>query len=94
MANGSIGLFVSAVVLVAIVGSNLWNKDDLKRYQQLKNKSRFGGKRLPAAEQEELNSLSKILVIIVGVQMRASSISPPTLSFHRTAFGGRLIQTS
>ena len=59
MATGSIGLIVSAVVLVAIVGSSLWNSDDLKRYQELKNKRRFSGKRLPALELEEFDRLAR-----------------------------------
>lgn len=59
MAAGLIGLIVGAVVLIAIVGASLRNSDDLKRYQALKNKRRFSGKRLAASELEELDHLTK-----------------------------------
>jgi hypothetical protein len=37
----------------------MYTKDDLKRLQELMNKRRFGGKKLPIAEQQELDSLAK-----------------------------------
>jgi FtsZ-interacting cell division protein ZipA len=59
MAAGAIGLIIGAIVLVAIVCSSLWNSEDVKRYQALKNKRRFDGKRLSAQELEELDRLAK-----------------------------------
>lgn len=59
MDNGAIGLIFGAIVLVGIVGTSLMNRDDLNRYQALKNKRRFSGKRLSAAEQDEICKLSK-----------------------------------
>jgi hypothetical protein len=60
MSDGAaVGLVVGAVVLVAIAGASMWNTDNLKRYQELKNKRRFGGKRLSLPELEELNRLAK-----------------------------------
>jgi hypothetical protein len=59
MDKGAIGLIIGVIVLVGIVGSGLMNKDDLNRYQALKNKRRFSGKRLPASEQEEIDKLAK-----------------------------------
>lgn len=54
-----IGIIVGIIVLVAIVGASFSNKDDLDRYQQLKNKRRFSGKRLTQEEQEEMNRLAQ-----------------------------------
>lgn len=48
---------IGLVFLVLIVLSALWNKEDLKRLQQLKNKRRFSGKRLSTDEQQELDRL-------------------------------------
>lgn len=48
---------IGFVFLVLIVLSALWNKEDLKRLQQLKNKRRFRGKRLSTDEQQELDRL-------------------------------------
>lgn len=48
---------IGSVFLALIVLSALWNRDDLKRLQHLKNKRRFSGKRLPADEQKELDRL-------------------------------------
>lgn len=59
MDKGAIGLIIGAIVLVGIVGASLINKDDLNRYQALKNKRRFGGKRLSAAEQDEIDKLAR-----------------------------------
>lgn len=59
MADGAIGLVVGVVVLVAIAGASLWNSNDLKRYQELKNKRRFSGKRLSPPELEEFYQLAR-----------------------------------
>ena len=52
-------LLIGAVVLVLILASAMWNKGDLKRLQDLKNKRRFSGKRLPPEELEELDRLMR-----------------------------------
>lgn len=54
-----VGLLVALVVLVGIVGASMWDREDLQRLQQLKNKRRFGGKRLPPHELEELDRLAR-----------------------------------
>lgn len=60
MSNGSaIAIIIGMATLAVIALSSLWNKDDLKRLQELKNKRRFGGKRLSADEQAELEQLQK-----------------------------------
>jgi len=59
MSSGTTCIVVGCVVLIAIVLSSMWNKDDLKRLQELKNKRRFSGKRLPPDELAELEQLSK-----------------------------------
>ena len=48
---------IGLVFFVLIVLTALWNSEDLKRLQQLKNKRRFSGKRLLPDEQQELNRL-------------------------------------
>lgn len=50
-------ILIGIVFFVLIVLSSLWNKDDLKRYQELKNKRRFSGRRLTPDEQAELDKL-------------------------------------
>lgn len=50
---------VGAIVFVAIVCASLFNKGDLDRYQRLKNKRRFSGRRLSPSEQEEIDRLSR-----------------------------------
>lgn len=50
-----VGLVVVALVLIV----SLTNKGDLKRYQELKNKRRFSGKRLPSDELAELEKLAR-----------------------------------
>lgn len=55
----AIGLIVSAIILLGIVATSMYDADDLKRLQLLKNKKRFGGKRLPLDEAAELDALSK-----------------------------------
>lgn len=50
---GAVSLIVGLVFVVAIAGSSLWNKEELARYQALKNKRRFGGKRLSPEDQAE-----------------------------------------
>lgn len=54
-----VGFIIGAFVLVAIVASSLTNKDDLNRYQQLKNKRRFSGRRLSLDEQSEIDRLAR-----------------------------------
>ncbi|MBO9872469.1 MULTISPECIES: hypothetical protein [Xanthomonas] len=54
-----IGFIIGAIVLVGIIGASLSNKGDLNRYQQLKNKRRFSGKRLTPSEQEEIDHLAR-----------------------------------
>jgi hypothetical protein len=55
--NAMVGLVVGAIVLVIIVIISFANSDDLKRLQHLKNKRRFGGRRLPPEEEQELDRL-------------------------------------
>lgn len=57
--SGAIPLLVGLVVVVAIVGSALSGKEELARYQALKNKRRFSGRRLPPNEQAEFDRLAK-----------------------------------
>lgn len=52
-------LLIGLIVLALIVVASMWNKEELKAYQALKNKRRFGGKRLSAADQAEYERLSK-----------------------------------
>lgn len=59
MDKAAIGLLIGLVVLVCIVGSSMSNREDLQRLQQLKNKRRFSGKRLPPDELEELDRLAR-----------------------------------
>lgn len=47
------------VVLIAMIVASMSNRDDLNRYQQLKNKRRFGGKPLSPSELEEIERLSR-----------------------------------
>ncbi|MFV0594837.1 hypothetical protein [Shewanella sp.] len=54
-----IAFFIGAFVLVAIIGISFSNKGDLDRYQQLKNKRRFSGKRLTPSEQQEIDKLAR-----------------------------------
>jgi hypothetical protein len=54
-----VAIVVGIVVVLVIVISSMSNKGDLKRLQDLKNKRRFGGKRLPIEEQQELDNLAK-----------------------------------
>lgn len=53
------GFIIGAVLLILLVLASLYNKGDLDRYQQLKNKRRFSGRRLSASEQEEIDRLSR-----------------------------------
>lgn len=58
MSNSSaIATIIGVATLVAIVLSFFWNKEDVKRLQELKNKRRFGGIRLSAGDQRELERL-------------------------------------
>jgi hypothetical protein len=52
-------IIVGAIFAIAIACSSLWNKDDLARYQALKNKRRFSGKRLQPDELAELDRLTR-----------------------------------
>lgn len=52
-------LLIGIAVLVLIVCAALWNKGDLKRLQELKNKRRFSGKRLPPDELAEFENLAR-----------------------------------
>ncbi|WP_404463066.1 hypothetical protein LG331_09820 [Vreelandella aquamarina] len=54
-----IGFVIGAIVLAGIIGASLSNKRNLDRYQQLKNKRRFSGKRLTPSEQEEIDRLAR-----------------------------------
>lgn len=53
-----VGFIIGIIVFIAIVAASLTNKDDLNRYQALKNKRRFGGKRLSDTEKEEIDKLA------------------------------------
>jgi hypothetical protein len=53
----SVAAVVSLAIFAAIFLTSLWNKEDLNRLQKLKNKRRFGGKRLTTEEQGELEKL-------------------------------------
>lgn len=55
----AVGVIVGIVVIVLIALSSLWNKEDLNRLQQLKNKRRFSGRRLSADEANELDRLKR-----------------------------------
>jgi prolyl-tRNA editing enzyme YbaK/EbsC (Cys-tRNA(Pro) deacylase) len=57
--KAALALVIGLLVLLFIVVASLTNKSDLKRLQELKNKRRFGGKRLALAEEQELNELMK-----------------------------------
>lgn len=59
MMEVGIGLVIGLLVLVGIVSVSMGNKEDLARLQQLKNKRRFSGKRLPPAEMQEFERLSR-----------------------------------
>lgn len=50
---------IGVVILAAVALTSLWNKEDLKRLQALKNKHRFSGKRLSRDEHTELENLQK-----------------------------------
>ena len=54
-----IEFIIGAVVVALILIVSLTNQGDLKRYQELKNKRRFSGKRLPADELAELDKLAR-----------------------------------
>lgn len=54
-----IAIIVGAIVLIGIIAASLSNKGDLDRYQQLKNKRRFSGKRLAPQEKEEIDRLAR-----------------------------------
>lgn len=54
-----IEFIVGLVFVVLILIVSLTNKSDLKRYQELKNKRRFSGKRLPSEELAELDQLAR-----------------------------------
>lgn len=56
---GTISLVVGLIFAIAIAGSFVWNKDELARYQALKNKRRFGGKRLPPEDLAEFDRLTR-----------------------------------
>ena len=53
------GFIVGLVVFVLILIVSVTNKPELKRYQELKNKRRFSGKRLPPNELAELEKLTR-----------------------------------
>lgn len=53
----AIGLIVGLVVLVLILIVSATDKEELSRLQQLKNKRRFSGRKLPVEEAEELDRL-------------------------------------
>lgn len=57
--SATIAAIIGVVILAAIALTSLWNKEDLKRLQALKNKRRFSGKRLSRDEQTELEHLQK-----------------------------------
>ena len=50
-------LLIGIAFLVLILLSAAWNKDGLKRYQELKNKKRFSGRKLSPQEQAEMDKL-------------------------------------
>ncbi len=50
---------VGGILLALVVVAAMNNRGSLKRYQELKSKHRFGGKRLPPEEQAELDELRK-----------------------------------
>ena len=52
------GFIIGIIVLIAIVAASLTNKDDLNRYQALKNKRQFGGKRLSDSDKQEIDKLA------------------------------------
>ena len=54
-----IGLIIGAIFLIGIIGASFSNKGDLERYQQLKNKRRFSGKKLTLDEHAEMNRLAQ-----------------------------------
>ena len=54
-----IEFIVGLVVVALILMVSLTKKGDLKRYQELKNKRRFSGKRLPPDELAELDKLAR-----------------------------------
>jgi FtsZ-interacting cell division protein ZipA len=54
-----IGIIIGAIFLIALVTAGLSNRGDLDRYQQLKNKRRFSGKRLTPDEREEMARLAR-----------------------------------
>lgn len=59
MDKGAIGFIIGMIVFLGIILSSIMNKEELKRYQSLKNKKRFGGRKLPISEQIELDDLAK-----------------------------------
>ena len=54
-----VGIIISLIVLLLIAAASWYDKEDLQRLQALKNKRRFGGKRLPLDELQELDRLQK-----------------------------------
>jgi hypothetical protein len=54
-----IGAVIAVIVLLLIVGASLYDKEELKRLQILKNRRRFGGKKLPPADLQELDKLQR-----------------------------------
>ncbi|MGY1408371.1 hypothetical protein ACW5EG_02125 [Luteimonas sp. A611] len=50
---------IGVVFLLAIVAASLSNSGDLDRFQQLKNKRRFSGRRLSSDEQAEFDKLAR-----------------------------------
>lgn len=59
MDRALIGLVIGAIVFALILLSSVWNSEDLRRFQELKNRRRFGGKRLSAGDQAEFDRLSR-----------------------------------
>lgn len=54
-----VAVIISVLVLAGILWACMLDKEELSRHQQLKNKRRFGGKRLSAEDQAELDRLSQ-----------------------------------
>ena len=52
-------IVIGGVVLVLILLVSMWDKEELQRFQALKKKRRFGGKRLSPADQQEYERMAK-----------------------------------
>ncbi len=55
----AIGVIVGLVVLVLILIVSATDKEELSRLQQLKNKRRFGGRKLSTDDAGELDRLQR-----------------------------------